>query len=403
MQVARRVDELLTSDLSEAGVRCIVSNRAKSIDRLESKCRQREGKRIARGLNPYTTMDELASDIVDLAGVRVALYFPAQRHIVAGIVARRFNLLEAAKEFPVSGDVLRPGNPRFSGYAATHYRVNLRESDLAGSDRRYASARVEIQVASVFMHGWSEVEHDLVYKPDGQHLSEEEFAFLDQLNGLAISAEIALEGLQKANERRVSEQRRPFSDRYELATHLMELAKLSSDDPVASSGLGRIDLLFDLITSLGENTPEKIDRYLQSLHDDFDARPLAEQVIDALLAAEPERYKVLKQIRLRKSRKVEAGERTSELAAGALLASWIELEKLELELVPPVDMRSRIQPVGRRLAGGGYLNAEQVEQLDRLRRVRNAVVHGKGSVHVDEVLNAKSQIDSLVKHLRSRM
>lgn len=45
---------------------------------------------------------------------------------------------------------------------------------------------------------WSEVEYDLVYKPLDGDFSGEEYALLDQLNGLAISAEIALENLQKA-------------------------------------------------------------------------------------------------------------------------------------------------------------------------------------------------------------
>ena len=41
----------------------------------------------------------------------------------------------------------------------------MKEESLDKSQQKYAAARIEIQVASVLMHAWSEVEHDLVYKP----------------------------------------------------------------------------------------------------------------------------------------------------------------------------------------------------------------------------------------------
>ena len=43
------------------------------------------------------------------------------------------------------------------------------------------------------MHAWSEVEHDLIYKPLQGTLSKEELAILDELNGLVLAGEIALE------------------------------------------------------------------------------------------------------------------------------------------------------------------------------------------------------------------
>ncbi len=41
------------------------------------------------------------------------------------------------------------------------------------------------------MHAWSEVEHDLTYKPMQGTLSEEELSILDELNGLVLAGEIA--------------------------------------------------------------------------------------------------------------------------------------------------------------------------------------------------------------------
>ena len=36
----------------------------------------------------------------------------------------------------------------------------------------------------MLMHAWSEVEHDLVYKPFSGNLSASELAILDEINGL---------------------------------------------------------------------------------------------------------------------------------------------------------------------------------------------------------------------------
>ena len=55
----------------------------------------------------------------------------------------------------------------------------MRDEILNESQKKYESARIEIQVASLIMHAWSEVEHDLIYKPMQGTLSEEELSILE--------------------------------------------------------------------------------------------------------------------------------------------------------------------------------------------------------------------------------
>src|ERR1700689_3157442 len=143
-QSASITRQKLEAELQAAGVRCIVTARAKSFSSLEQKCRKRE---VSKG--EYASIEQVYDDIVDLAGARVALYFSGEVDQVDGTIARLFKIVEK-REFPDKGKV-RPGNPRFSGYTATHYRVQLKEDDLSDTEKRYAAARVEIQVASVLM------------------------------------------------------------------------------------------------------------------------------------------------------------------------------------------------------------------------------------------------------------
>jgi ppGpp synthetase/RelA/SpoT-type nucleotidyltranferase len=135
----------------------MVTSRAKSVTRLEIKVRQRST------VKNYQSVDDIFADIVDLAGARVALYFPGERGQVDVLIKSLFNVIGMPKEFPDGSKA--PYEKRFSGYRASHYRVQLKESALSDAQKRYAEARVEIQVASVLMHAWAEVEHDLVYKP----------------------------------------------------------------------------------------------------------------------------------------------------------------------------------------------------------------------------------------------
>ena len=162
--------------------------------------------------HPYEAIEDIYADIADLAGVRVALYFPAEREQVGGLINRLFHEHQPKRDLPSRG----LGERRFSGYSADHYRVRIKASEFNESDQRYAAANIEIQVASVLMHAWAEVEHDLVYKPASGELSQEEYSLLDQLNGLVLAGEISLEQLQKAGEIRVASGARPFANHYEL-------------------------------------------------------------------------------------------------------------------------------------------------------------------------------------------
>src|SRR5690606_3192277 len=145
----------------------IVSFRAKKPERLQDKLLKRNEKKN------YKSISQIYDDIVDLAGIRVSLYFPSERELLDEIINEIFEV-KLKKDFPDNTHIPKY-TKRFSGYWATHYRVQLKEHNLT---TRYQNTLAEIQVASVLMHAWSEVEHDLVYKPYSGELSKEELAIL---------------------------------------------------------------------------------------------------------------------------------------------------------------------------------------------------------------------------------
>jgi ppGpp synthetase/RelA/SpoT-type nucleotidyltranferase len=399
-QSANLVAKILESNLRSAGIRCIVTSRAKSLERLEVKCRQRAEEK------GYGSVDDIFDDIADLAGVRVALYFPKERDQVDRIINNHFQLTGARKEFPEPGK-MKPGR-RFSGYSATHYRVRIKDAELGEFDKRYNAARVEIQVASVLMHAWSEVEHDLVYKPLEGELSAAEYEILDQLNGLVIAGELALTLLQGAGEQRVAQNDRRFLNHYELAVHLLSHAAGLWDDPVGEAGLGRVDQLFDLLVRLDMNRPASVDPYLAQLHGNIEERPLAEQVIDAIIAEEPARYATYTAVRLAtlrgSGRQGDPGDQASEYARqlGTFIQSWIRLESMLGDIAAKNGL-PRNQPLMRSLRQLPFLDDSLFEKLDILRQIRNRVMHGDEFHSASDLANATAVLDQVIEQIQVKL
>ncbi|HEY5562849.1 MAG TPA: RelA/SpoT domain-containing protein [Clostridiaceae bacterium] len=196
IEIARICAERCELELERNGIRAIVTHRGKRPDRLRLKLE----KRIIE--KNYKSIQVIYGDIVDFAGIRIALYFPGDRDEVNKLIESNF-YISKVKRFPKEG-IKNTYSKRFSGYFATHYICALKKDEPYEEDSRYVNSMVEIQVASVLMHAWAEVEHDLVYKPLNGDLSEDEYELLDQLNGLVMSGEISLERLQKAVKTRVA-------------------------------------------------------------------------------------------------------------------------------------------------------------------------------------------------------
>lgn len=399
-QAARLAAQMIEGRLQAAGIRSIVTSRAKSVTRLAPKVAARAVRKN------YSTISDIYDDIVDLAGVRVALYFPGQRGQVDAILRELFALNELSKEFP--GNSSPKYEKRFSGYWATHYRVYLRDALLSEAQKRYSEARIEVQVASVLMHAWSEVEHDLVYKPMQGTLSPEEYAILDELNGLVIAGEIALERLQRAGEQRVAVGSRPFGNHYELAAHLLSTVGGIVGGPISDVGMGRIDLLFELLGRLGLRTPDQLARYISVLHSDTEKRPIAEQIVDQLLAEDAARYAVYEELRSR-SPEAGAGSRDagkddgpSDLhkAVGALVSAWGEFEHAVLSKLPREALRhGPLIPIPQVLANMGLIDSDTKTRLEPIRRLRNMVVHGKAPESLAELREAHQALRQITAQI----
>lgn len=345
----------------------MVTSRAKRPDRLREKLVSRNRTK------KYSSLKAIYKDIIDLSGVRIALYFPGDRDRVGTLIGEMFDQIRPPKSFP---ETKTPkAGKRFIGYVATHYLVRLRVDSSQEAESRYSATPVEIQVASVLMHAWAEVEHDLIYKPESGDPSLDESAILDEINGLVITGEIALERLQEAIQRRAAKDDIAFKNYFELASYLVQrAAKLQ----IQTTNVGKVDVLLEVLRYVGLDTPKKLARYLNQVSDEDRNIPIADIVLDKVLAAQPKNKvkslsglisKVLSRTPFGSS---EGGD--VENSIGFFLTQWIDLERTIRNLTPS-EARLRSIPVVHAIHKLD-VPPQLREDLMRMNRLRNEVVHG---------------------------
>jgi len=109
------------------------------------------------------------------------------------------------------------------------------------------------------MHAWSEVEHDLIYKPSQGKLSKEELMILDEINGLVIAGNIALERLQTAGAERVAESNYEFKNHYDLSLFITN--ELGVKDIFNSKGA------FQFLQGINKLSRESVKKILDDRRD----------------------------------------------------------------------------------------------------------------------------------------
>ncbi len=392
--VSRLVAQQLQQRLKESGIRGIVTSRAKSQEQLKDKLEKRFVEKN------YKSVSDIYDDIVDLSGVRVALYFPGETTEVDKIIRDQFKLLEEPKEFSGSASTINNYNKRFSGYWATHYRVAIKSDFINDQQKHYCDAKTEIQVASVLMHAWSEVEHDLVYKPYQGELSRTEYMILDELNGLVLSGELALERLQNAMEQRIKESGKEFANNYELASYLFEIVKdsIKDNEPM----LGDVDVLFMLLKKLNINSPSQLNQYVQSIDFESDKRTTAQQIIDQIIAGDTEKYKIYSNIIGFKSRNNNTLNDDIQQSIGFFMSKWIELEMLLRVIIDnQLNSNENYRVVNSKILRSlGLLGNEELSEFDHLRRIRNNLVHGIEIPESEYINSAGIAIEKLIETVK---
>ncbi|KAH6666094.1 hypothetical protein B0J14DRAFT_568679 [Halenospora varia] len=183
-------------------------------------------------IGEFPDLNSMFDALHDIGGIRILVYFPS--HVEE--VVKTLEKLEGIEVIRIvkRGQKLAPdmyelkrfvneleGKPEqddlvddriFSGYRATHAHVCLCNEP---------RVLIEVQIATVVMNAWSQVEHDIIYKP-AKKPSKEEMRILDTFNGVVMIGENAMIQLEEMLARK--EQARVI-DSTTFATGLYDIGK----------------------------------------------------------------------------------------------------------------------------------------------------------------------------------
>lgn len=402
-EAARLAHDDLINLLREQGIRARVTFRAKTIESLREKLFQREEEK------KYKTQEDIRSDIADLSGVRIELYFPDDRSSVGKIIADNFSIVHS-REYPL--DQKRntsqapiekndqtgatPYKKQFSGYKATHFRVKLNKE----IHQSYSFSTIEIQLASVLMHSWSEVEHDFLYKPTSGNISLEEEQILDELNGLVLTGEIALSRLQKAYEARILKPKSKLTNHYELAVFLHdEIKRIIGSDTITDNQIGNVSELFTVLQISNKDNKEEISNIIKKIFDGSRNEPLSQMITDEIFSSDPKSAAAF--VKSRKQEKMSSRNLDSIHARLEFLEKWTLLETaMKIYLLGKGTPYNGSFMSEKKLTDMGFSEGNSIF-IQYCKAMRDKILQQKQHISSESIINAATNIAILIQEIKN--
>ncbi|KAL5335579.1 hypothetical protein BJX70DRAFT_314115 [Aspergillus crustosus] len=267
-RIAKESAERLTQAMGEAGVPHRVECRAKAIERLKIKVNGRKGTPEYKNIE---NIENIITDIVDLAGVRILVYFASDKDRVQKFINKNFDVhssrVFSGNEIPENDGACHKYVRKYPGYCADHYRATLKiEESLKLEESLEAEPwrkfRVEIQVTTILRHTWAEVGHDWNYKPLVPGGDDEVcHQLLDALSGALDMGEFFLEKMQQLLVTHQKEGDGLFKSQYDLGMFLTEWKAGSG----RNQDLVDVQTLWEVLRRFNFHRPTKLRQVLDGL------------------------------------------------------------------------------------------------------------------------------------------
>lgn len=191
--LAKKCADICKQILEREGIKAVVTFRSKDVSSLRDKLMRRNKDK------QYSTEEEIRSDIIDLAGVRISLLYYNDLNDVDLMLSKELEITERIN-FPKD-------NAQKSKYIARHLRVKLLNNATSGMEE--TRDIIEVQISSVLLNAWADIEHDIKYKPRAM-VSPELTSQLDQLHALILQSELWVNGIYKGYRQRATLPRRVY-------------------------------------------------------------------------------------------------------------------------------------------------------------------------------------------------
>ena len=242
-KLSERAKQIVTTGLNELEIRHEIFVREKeNLGGIAAKSPDSARKTILRRQKgrqrKYESVQEIVSEMHDLAGIRIALYYPNDFEKVQDLIKGRFTEIKPPQDWPdeqlgafrypsldegaTSRSDISGRKSRFPGYFARHFRVRLRSCSI--NEPAIEGKTLEIQLMSLLMHTWSKMHYELIYKPrPGFPLADEnDERLLDVSSGLIIAGEQLLRQIQINLDQKKKLAKIPFKDEHDAWAYIQE-------------------------------------------------------------------------------------------------------------------------------------------------------------------------------------
>lgn len=185
-RLAKNLRQAFKSFLDNVGIDVLdVGYRIKDFESFSEKI-QRKGYK-----NPFQEME-------DICGLRIICYYPSDLEKISQIISSECDVTETVDK----RDLLEPD--RF-GYRSLHFVLTVKSDWLkAPNYRGLGGLKAEVQVRTILMHAWADIEHKLAYKKT-EHVPDQFKRKLYQLSALFEVADEQFDSLREAKEEYVQQ------------------------------------------------------------------------------------------------------------------------------------------------------------------------------------------------------
>ena len=150
--------------------------------------------------------NEPLTEIEDICGVRIICYYQSDIDRIADIISTEFNVHD-------SEDKEEQLKPNQFGYRSLHFIASIKDTwTEVPNYRDLDDLKAEIQVRTILMHAWAEIEHNLAYKKQ-THIPEKFKRKLFRISAKLEEADEQFEDLKKESLANQNELIKKFKDK----------------------------------------------------------------------------------------------------------------------------------------------------------------------------------------------
>ncbi|KAH7001068.1 hypothetical protein EDB80DRAFT_810279 [Ilyonectria destructans] len=241
--------------LHKKEIGCDVSGRTKKVDSIRKSAARRE----THGDKRYLRVEEVFSNVHDLAGIRIVVEVPSSIEIVTTFIQDTFQKAGEPSKFTSDRKISDDWAPWFGAYQATNHRAKVK-LNTAGVLSPYQDVLFEIQLTTLSEQLYNKAAHDWIYKKSHGPLTRRDEILIDMLHGAALIYSLGMVYLQDGEEKSVD---------VELIDGIKEA--YSKDDPETL-----VKMLPDHLR-LGQNN--------QTINDQFSGKPIPFELVAKAMAS----------------------------------------------------------------------------------------------------------------------